>query len=336
MKSCSNHLPRHRLKSCSNHLPETPVEVLFESPAKTPVETLPASPSPRVSPSPTTVHPSPTTVHRSPFTVHPSPSPRVSPSSPTRRFLTYQSILYLYLLAIILAEALTTLFIPSVGVICHAVVLAALFIHSAATRSRTYRRILITLALAPLIRIISLSLPLQDYAFSYWYLLVGAPIFLSAYLVARYCAFRPVDIGLTLAGWPVQILFGLSGIALGYVEYLILHPEPLSTAFTLDQVWQPALILFIFTGLLEEIIFRGLMQKAFVDGLGKVRGIFYISILFAVLHLGYLSLLDLFFVFGVALLFGIVALRTRSILGVTLAHGLTNIVLFLVAPFFFS
>jgi hypothetical protein len=38
-------------------------------------------------------------------------------------------------------------------------------------------------------------------------------------------------------------------------------------------------------------------------------------------------------VFTVALLFGWVAEATWSLLGVTLAHGLTNIVLFLVMPF---
>ena len=45
------------------------------------------------------------------------------------------------------------------------------------------------------------------------------------------------------------------------------------------------------------------------------------------------KLLDVVFVFGVALFFGYVVERTDSILGVSLSHGLTNIVLFLVAPF---
>jgi hypothetical protein len=54
---------------------------------------------------------------------------------------------------------------------------------------------------------------------------------------------------------------------------------------------------------------------------------------FAVLHLGYKSALDMLFVFGVAIGFGLLTLYTGSILGSTLAHGLTNIALFLIFPF---
>ena len=65
------------------------------------------------------------------------------------------------------------------------------------------------------------------------------------------------------------------------------------------------------------------------------RGIIYISLLFAVLHMGFLSWLDVVFVFAVALFFSWVVKKTGSLFGVTLSHGITNIVLFLIAPFFF-
>ncbi len=92
------------------------------------------------------------------------------------------------------------------------------------------------------------------------------------------------------------------------------------------------LILVIFTGLVEEVIFRGLMQNATERVFGGA-GVVYVAAIFAVLHLGYRSLADLVFVFLVALYFGYYVRRTRSILGVTLAHGLTNISLFLIFPF---
>ncbi len=59
------------------------------------------------------------------------------------------------------------------------------------------------------------------------------------------------------------------------------------------------------------------------------------SLLFAVLHIGFLSLIDVVFVFAVALFFGWVVKKTGSLLGVTLAHGITNILLYLVVPFLF-
>jgi membrane protease YdiL (CAAX protease family) len=51
-----------------------------------------------------------------------------------------------------------------------------------------------------------------------------------------------------------------------------------------------------------------------------------------VLHVGWLSILDLLFVFSIGLFFGFVVLKTGSIMGVSISHGITNVVLFLVAP----
>jgi membrane protease YdiL (CAAX protease family) len=131
---------------------------------------------------------------------------------------------------------------------------------------------------------------------------------------------------------PLQIAVALTGVALGYLEYKILKPQPLVETFSLQAIWLPALILLVFTGFLEELIFRGLMQRASLPTIGRL-GLVYVSLLFGVLHIGYRSLADLVFVFLVGLFFSLIVERTRSIFGVTLAHGLTNITLFLIFPF---
>jgi LysM repeat protein len=66
--------------------------------------------------------------------------------------------------------------------------------------------------------------------------------------------------------------------------------------------------------------------------LGK-WAILYVTVVFAVLHLGYKSAVDVAFVFAVGLLFGWVVAKTRSLLGVSLSHGITNIALYLIVPF---
>jgi membrane protease YdiL (CAAX protease family) len=130
--------------------------------------------------------------------------------------------------------------------------------------------------------------------------------------------------------WQVPLI--LMGLLFGVAEYFILRPKPLAQALTLEQLWLPALILMVSTGFFEEIIFRGLMQRAAQDVLGGFT-VTYVSLVFAVLHVGYKSVLDLVFVFAVAIVWGYIRERTHSIVGISLAHGLTNIVLFLVAPF---
>ena len=74
------------------------------------------------------------------------------------------------------------------------------------------------------------------------------------------------------------------------------------------------------------------MQSTAWATMGK-RAIIYISVMFAVLHTGYKSAIDVTFVFGVGIFFSWIVFRTSSILGVTLAHGIANSLLFLVMPF---
>lgn len=93
----------------------------------------------------------------------------------------------------------------------------------------------------------------------------------------------------------------------------------------------PAVILLVSTGLLEEVIFRGVLQNAAMRALG-VPGLVDVSALFAVLHIGHLSVTDVLFVFLVGLVFAALVRRTGSLLGVTLAHGATSIGRFLVFP----
>jgi len=63
-------------------------------------------------------------------------------------------------------------------------------------------------------------------------------------------------------------------------------------------------------------------------------GLLYTSLLFTALHIGWNSFYDLIFVFSVALFYGYTFQKTRSIVGVTLSHGISNTFLFLIIPFY--
>lgn len=214
----------------------------------------------------------------------------------------------------------------------HGLILLALLFQTAFSNNIQIRRFLLALALAPLTRLLSMMMPLQHFRVINWYLLVGVPLFLAVFYTARVGNVSREMLGLTARKLPFQALISLTGIGLGYLEYSILHPSPLVREFSIQQIWLPALILLIFTGLLEEIIFRGLLQSSAISILGQA-GMIYMALVFVVMHLGYHSWVDLVFVFAVALFFGWVVRRSGSILGVTLAHGLTNISMFLIFPF---
>lgn len=238
-----------------------------------------------------------------------------------------------YLAWLTAAELISSLGEPRLGLLLHAGLLIALIYHAARDLNDPLHQLLLTLAFAPLIRLMSFSLPLASFPQVAWYFIVSLPLFVAAYLVMRVLGYSRRDVGLRVGSLPLQLLIALTGLTFGFVEYRILAPAPLAAAFTWQDLWLPALILLVSTGFLEELIFRGLMQHAAEQALGQVASILYVSLVFAVLHVGYKSVLDVVFVFVVALFFGWVVARTRSLLGVTLAHGLTNTMLFLVMPY---
>lgn len=237
----------------------------------------------------------------------------------------------LYLAAIAAAEGVTAFASPLLGVVVHILILLILIAHASLAGQHPARGIYLGLTLAPLIRILSLSMPLGTIPIIYWYAITALPLLAATFVSIRVLGYSRSEVGLTPGRLPLQVLIGLIGLPLGVVEYLILRPQPLADSFAFGALWLPFLILMIGTGFTEELIFRGVLQKAAVEKL-RIGALVYVSLLFSVLHMGYYSAVELIFVFAVGLFFAWVAARSRSILGVTLAHGLLNSGLFLFVP----
>ena len=216
------------------------------------------------------------------------------------------------------------------------IILAALHLAGLESRSspraRTQRLtpfLLAFIAIA-LIRIISLTLPLASIAPAYRFAFAGIPMTVGALLAARAAHLSWRDIGLVWRAWRLQILVIVVSVALGFIEYAILRPAALGAFPWTATGVVPALVVGLGTGFPEELIFRGVLQTATRPILGRWNWV-YVSLVFAVLHIGYQSGPDLVFVFGVGLLYGWIFERTRSIAGTSIGHGLANVVLFFVA-----
>lgn len=189
----------------------------------------------------------------------------------------------------------------------------------------------LALSVAPLIRIISLTLPLAQLEPPLRYVSAGIPMALGGFLAARAAGFRVEQIGLTWrrAGW--QLVAILASVGFGFLEFVILRPAALGPLPWTSAALLPAIGIGIFTGFPEELIFRGVLQTATRPILGRWNWV-YVSGIFAVLHIGYQSYVDMVFVFAVGLFYGCIFERTRSIIGISIGHGVANIVLFFVAP----
>lgn len=239
--------------------------------------------------------------------------------------------LWAYLAGLTLAELITAAVSAQFGQLLHVLLLGGLIVHAGLAPEPAQRRMLLALMLAPLIRVLSLSLPLTRFPQLAWYPIVAVPLLLAAWVIIRQLGLSRRELGLRVGNLPLQLGIAGFGVALGAAEYYILAPRPQFQQPTLTTMALAALNLLVATGFSEELIFRGILQVEARRTLGK-WALLYVSLLFGVLHIGYLSLLDVLFVTAVGLIFAYLALWTGSILGVTLAHGLTNSMLFLVMP----
>jgi len=236
------------------------------------------------------------------------------------------------LLLVTVAEVLTSVVSAQLGLLAHAILLVGLTLYGAVGKLDENRKLALALTLAPLIRLLSLSLPLTRFPQIAWYPIVAVPLLLATWIVIRLLGVSRQELGLRAGNVPLQLMLIGGGLGLGAIEYSILRPAPLVADLTPGSLWLPALSLVIFTGFSEELIFRGLLQPVATPALGR-WALIYVALLFAVLHIGYLSVFDVVFVFAVGLLFAYIVRWGGSILGVALAHGLTNITLFLILPY---
>jgi uncharacterized protein len=271
----------------------------------------------------------------------------------------------LYLLLITLAELSVAYVDAQAGILFHIAILCLLFFHSGfiskdyltyikmqlftikdkkrpsdllqalMKKKSRLSSILLALTLVPLIRILSLVMPLAPFPRIHWFIIIGAAVYLGFFIILLQQKISLTHCGLRLPQKkhiPLEIGIAVLGLPLGYAEYLILQPVPFIESSSLETIIIAVLILFIATGLLEELVFRGLLQKTATDILGPWTGILFVTLIFAILHIGNLSILDVLLVFGIGGLYALVVKTTQTIIGVSISHTVVNIVLFIVCP----
>ena len=239
----------------------------------------------------------------------------------------------LYIVLIAAAETVTSFYDPGYGLFFHSVLLVSLLtLSSLWHRANPASSLFLSLALAPLIRILSLSLPLIYFPRYAWYLVAGVPVLAATVTVMRVEGLGLSDVGITFRKPLAQAGTALTGVPFGVIEYFILKPEPLATNLPPRDLILLAVALIFSTGFVEELVFRGVLQGRAVKTLGEKAGVIGVAAVFAALHIGWLSVLDVIFVFAIGLFFGFITLKTGSIIGVSLSHGITNVLLFLAMP----
>jgi membrane protease YdiL (CAAX protease family) len=259
-----------------------------------------------------------------------------APPTPSRGVL---ATLLAYLIVVTAAEVLVAFGHSYEGLFIHIVLVFSFLLHASALSNRDplLSRLLLALILVPLVRILSLSIPFWPFSTLQWLALISVPLNVAALAMIVTLRLNWRDAGLRLSRrgsvrWELLII--ALGPPMGVLEFFILRPESWLASYVVWGVIFAVVAIFVSTGLAEELIFRGVLLHCARGPLGSRTGLLYVTLVFASLHIGFLSPLDLAFAFTVGLIFGIVVLRTGSIAGVVISHTLVNVTLYLVAPLY--
>jgi hypothetical protein len=176
---------------------------------------------------------------------------------------------------------------------------------------------------------LALALPLMDLPPLVWYPLVGLSLFGAAWVVAQQAGLTAARLGLDLRRRAFQLLMITGGPGLGAVQYALFPLPPLQagTGGTLLLLGSSILL----ASFAEELLFRGLLQQTALPLMGQ-RALLYGAVIFAVLHIGYLSVSVVAFAFIMGLLFAWIVHLSGSLLGVALVHGIASITHLLLLP----
>lgn len=232
-------------------------------------------------------------------------------------------------LLIVVAELLIFRGHVEAGIVVHGTNLIALVLSSAFVANRTHQ----ALMLLPLFRLVNVAIPTFFQLTLYSYALVYAPMFLPIYLILKSGSFSRYEIGITFDNfWSYLPLAVVIGLLLGWGEYHLIRPETLTPQLDMKSVLELSLIMIFFVGVIEEFVFRSVLQTALIDWAGSTKGLLAASLLFGCMHSGYGLYSEMAFVSAAGLVFGLFFWKTKSLPLVALLHGVTNISLFLIVP----
>jgi membrane protease YdiL (CAAX protease family) len=124
----------------------------------------------------------------------------------------------------------------------------------------------------------------------------------------------------------------LLGLLLAEGEYLIIRTNYLIPDLSIFNLLTLSVIMIFFVGIVEEIIFRSVLQNRLQIVFGNFTGLIFTSILFGLMHSAYGNIYEVLYASFVGLFIGFLFYRTRSLPLAVLIHGFINVFLFGVIP----
>jgi len=239
--------------------------------------------------------------------------------------------------AIIFAELL--IFSGRIGtaVWIHIGILIALSLSNIFIKEPEICKIYQALMLLPVLRLVNLSMPiffnitLYTFIFIYWPLIIPAAVIISHQKESL------EQVGITTKNFTTYMLLSVPlGFLLGLGEYHTIRTGPLIPDLTFINLLQLIIVMVFFVGMIEELIFRSILQTRLQEVLGVQEALIIASVLFGFMHSGYGTFSEIFYTGFVGLIMGFLFYKTKSLPFVAVLHGFVNVFLFGILPYYYT
>jgi len=127
----------------------------------------------------------------------------------------------------------------------------------------------------------------------------------------------------------------LFAIPSGFLEYVILTPNPSSPFFEVKFLLRDTIYMVFFVGLAEEMLFRGLIFNDLKRIFGWKSALLGQGLIFGIMHMTWRSPLEIAFTFAAGLFLGYFYYRTKSLVGPISMHAVNNIMLVSILPYLY-
>lgn len=217
--------------------------------------------------------------------------------------------------------------------IAYTLLLLSLSYAIAVMKNPEIRKIYQALLLLTIFRLVNFSMPIflekNLYSFIFIYVPMAIPITLATvHQKVRYERKRD-----TLKRmWIYLPLSVLAGLVFGQVEYILIGARELISDLSSTNLLILIIVMVFIVGLIEELIFRSILQTSLEKFLGSAWGIFLSSLLFGIMHSTYGTPYEIVYTFFLGGFLGYLFYRTRSIPLVVMIHGSINVFLFGIIP----
>jgi membrane protease YdiL (CAAX protease family) len=224
-----------------------------------------------------------------------------------------------------------------IAVWVHIATLIALSLSNIYIKDQEVNKIHQALMLLPVLRLTNLSMPIFFSTTLYTFIFIYGPLAIPAVIVIISQRESLEQIGVSMKHIGAYMILSVPlGFLLGLGEYLTIQSTYMIPDLTFVNLLKLIFVMVFFVGLVEEIIFRSILQTRLEKALSIQEALLVTSFLFGLMHSGYGTFQEILYTGFVGLIMGLAFYKTRSLPFIAVLHGFVNVFLFGILPHYMS